>query len=460
VADKTPLLVIVRDRLGSPFAVDKVTLSGSAPQTAPPFSFDLLAAGKLTLTVEKANHHTYVFTLDVRETGNNFTVDFHSDMIDAPRMAHLVKASASTTSKEGAKNVLTLSIGAVHEVLMVSGYDYRPHVPSYPLGTEAKYRAFASQRMHDLYASGLIDDSTVISFFELQTAELTRWVRGRGKERVSDFYFTSGWSRLSRHAGSPPILPKGATGYPGLRKDDGTGIKTIVDIYQHIEEIGRTRPGALQELSFFSHSDRPGPVLFNTFEDKTKYTQGKPLQAFRDPADADPRFYKDFRDQNMPPATRAQFVAAFSSSPFIRVWGCLADSRVKDMVRKAAQATSDTQTLNSNLQVRTLWFPPHDVYPDTRLGAIDALKKSLFEASYMRGLAQVIGHPVTGAAPGTGSNILNTAFGARFYIPEFELSIVNGQEVPGAAVYKLEIDFLKSRLNWTFEDHAYMRYDP
>jgi hypothetical protein len=459
VADKTPFLVDIRNRTGSPLPVDKVTLTASAgviEKTTAPFSFDLLAAGPASLKVEKANHHTYEFALNVRETGSFFTVDFSKpDMIDAPKMADLVKAGARTGTIVAEKNVLTLRIGVVHEVVLVSGFDYRPHTNNPGSTGHTKYRAFATQRMHDLYANGLIDDSTVISFFEMETAELTRWVKGRGKERLSDFRFTSGWSRLSLDAGTLPIIPKTAPGYPGAR----SGIKTINDVYAHIQQIGEFRPGALIELSFFSHSDRPGPALFNTFEDDDHKRDGI-HELERDEDDTDGRFWKDFNDVNMPPPKRAHFVAAFSSSPFVRVWGCLEDQEVRDMVQAAARATNDAQALGATVRVRTLWFAPHTLFPDTRPGAIETLRRSLFAGSYMARLARVIGRPVFGAGPGMGSNIHNTAFGLRFYVPEFRIRIENGNEIRGAPVYKGEMDFMRSRLGWTFDERGYMRFDP
>jgi hypothetical protein len=456
MAEKTSLVIDVRDRASKPFAVDRVTVTspgGTKTLTTPPFVFDLVVAGGASLKLEKARHHTYDFALDVRASGDKLTVDFGTSMIDAPRMASLTKASASASSGGTvAKNVLSIVIGEPREVFLVSGYDSRPHDPNAPPASGAKYRAWVTQRMHDLAARGRIDDSTVITFLEAETGELTRWVRGRGQERLSaDFKWRSGWSRLSLDAGAVPNLDKKAAGYPGA------GVRGMPFIYRRIEEIGRLREHTLEELSIFSHSGVQGPILFNYFQ-TDDYTKDGRFANVRDPFDTDGRFYKDFNRTNMP--NQALFVAAFSASPLVKIWGCLAVREYADAIQAAIHATSDTQTLGTSLEARKLWFRQATIYPDTRPGIIQSLRENLRTGNFVFVLAKVINSPAYGSAPGLGTLHLKTAFGEAFYVPEFFLSIVDGKVVKGAAQYKSRLDFLKANLGWTFDEGGYLRYDP
>ena len=444
MANKTQFLVTIVDQAGAPLAVDRVVLSGASGKelTRPPFAFDLIAAGDAKLTVHKANHHTYEFSLKITDTGDDFTVRYAPFMIDAPSMASLAKVSTSSAAGASSKNLLKLTIGPVREVLLVVGFDYK---------SGSINRDHATCRMHDLAEAGKIDDSTVISVLEMETGEESHWVRGRGVERISGtFTILAGWSRLSLVAHPTPDLSLPPPAYPGA------GTMGMPEVYRYIENIGRLRPGTLEELSFLSHSFWGGPILFNT-DELAPFRQGDPRQDERDPADRDGRFWKDFKPINMP--NKAQFVAAFSPTPFVKMWGCDYKQIWRDALRKARLATSDTQTLGVPVEIRTVWSHPATVFPDTRPGIHEAFRQGLYTGNYAYQLAKVIGKPVWGSPPGIGSRGLKTAFGRRGYVPEFRLAIVGGVVQTFEAIAKPELDYMKATFGWTFDEGNYVRYE-
>ena len=171
----------------------------------------------------------------------------------------------------------------------------------------------------------------------------------------------------------------------------------IAEVYRYIENIGRLRPGTLEELSFLSHSFWGGPITFNT-QEVSPYQLGDANDNQRDPADRDARFWKDFNSTNMP--NKAQFVAAFSATPLVKVWGCLAKQVWRDALNKARAATNDTQTLGVPANVRTFWSHPSTVFPDTRPGIHDVFKQSLYTANFQYQLAKVISKAGVGQRPG------------------------------------------------------------
>ena len=93
--------------------------------------------------------------------------------------------------------------------------------------------------------------------------------------------------------------------------------KGVHDLYDHIKEVGRLKPGSIIELHFFTHSHGGGiPVLLDTNEE-----EGTP-SGRRDPADLDPRL-KDFKIATVLGGAQGQnFRKAFARSALVKLWGC------------------------------------------------------------------------------------------------------------------------------------------
>lgn len=452
-AQTTPLQVDLTDLSGAAFSADKVTFQTSAGPTvltAAPFMFDLSVAGEASLTIEKKGHHTFRFELNVVDSGKDFTVKVNKKrMLDAPRMLTLLKLGVVGKGPGPGRNQLTVRIGAARELLLVSGFDY----PTSHSGG-MQFHLLATQRMHSLRAAKTIDDSTVITWFDSKSGIRTRWVMGRGAEAVAapPTFWKSGWSLLSTDGTPPATLVPSDPSYPG------PGVNGMPEIYLHIAAIGKDRPGTLEELSILSHSWFGGPILFNTGE-STPFNTGARRDE-RDPNDRDARFWKDFTAVNMP--FKANFVAAFSSAPFVRVWGCLATTSSLDAITRAARAKDDKSALGIVPQNRTLWFDNVTIFPDNRPGAIQFIKQSLLLSNYMAFLAAAIGHTVEGGAPGMGA--LFTPLqptGLSMFVAR---NSVTSTDKSGKTVtiggFNREMTFLEKNLGSVFTTDGYLKYDP
>jgi hypothetical protein len=122
------------------------------------------------------------------------------------------------------------------------------------------------------------------------------------------------------------------------------GVTSIVDVYDYVKEIGRPRggdlpervraataPGALIELSIFSHGWIDGPVLVNTSE-----PAGLDDLSPRGPNDRDGR-RKDFNHVNLPQAQAVAFRDAFSAHGYVWIWGCFATQIYKRVYQEMAE---------------------------------------------------------------------------------------------------------------------------
>ncbi|HKO50879.1 MAG TPA: hypothetical protein VJV79_24380 [Polyangiaceae bacterium] len=454
MAQTTPLQVDLTDLSGGGFSADKVTLqTGAGPKvlTAAPFMFELSAAGEASLTIEKKGHHTYRFELNVVASGKDFTVSVNNKrMLDTPRMLTLLKLGTVGKGPGPGRNQLTVRIGQAREFVLVTGFDY----PSSHGPGGMQFHLLATKRMHALRAAKTIDDSTVITWFDSKSGLRTRWVMGRAAEATnsSPSMWKSGWSRLSSDGVAPATLKPSDADYPG------PGVNGMPEVYRHIASIGKDRPGTMEELSILSHSWFGGPILFDTGE-RAEFNDG-PRRAERDPNDRDGRFWKDFSTVNMP--FKANFLAAFSSSPFIRVWGCLATTLSLDAITRAAKAKNDTAALGIQPENRTLWFGGTTVFPDNRPGIIQYIQQSLLKSNYMAFLATVTGHPVEGGAPGMGA--LFTPLdktGLSLFVAR---KPVQSKDKAGNPVtiggFNREMTFLEKNLGSVFTADGYLQYQP
>jgi hypothetical protein len=221
-------------------------------------------------------------------------------------------------------------------------------------------------------------------------------------------------------------------GHPEL----GLGIEHV---YDHVEAIGKARPGNLAELHLFghassSHDDANGTAFVNTWEFRDKWNSGLVMPANkRSPLDLDARANVDFVGRS------ASFAKAFGSEAFSQVWGCnwhRPDHAVLHAVRGAlkGKALKDNQTFdipigNTHLgpaefeEMFTKPFAHSSSKPVTAApGAINAKKNvwkgltgkwvrdyfaALLDRTYMKALARASGHHVLGGLPVTYSSYDN-----------------------------------------------------
>lgn len=450
----TILQVELVEPTAAAFSADKVTFTAagaSVSKTAPPYLFDLTAAGEASIEITKKGHHTYLFKLLVSDTGRDFTVSVDKkQMLDVPKMLTLLKLGAVGRGSGVGRNQLTITIGKPREVLLVTGFDY----PSTHGPGGMRFHLLGTRRMHTLRKDGAIDDSTIVTWFDCKSGLRSRWVMGRGTEKTGEApqMWDAGWSRLSSDGTPPSTLKPNEPDYPGV------GVTGMAEIYEYIALIGAERPATLEELSIMSHSWFGGPILFNTAEGPEFDSGSK--QNERDPHDKDARFWKDFNSTNMP--FKAEFVAAFAATPFIRVWGCLATTSSLAVIKRAARAKSDTEKLGISVENRTLWFDGTTVFDDNLPGIVEYIRQSLLKANYMATLATVTGHAVEGGAPGMGSLFTpSDKMGFRLFVARDNVLSKDKKGNPVTIFgFKREMRFLEKRLALTITDDGYVRYQP
>lgn len=441
--DPITLVVRCRDASGAAYAVDKVFLDyggGSASDDdVAPFEFQAHRAFEGALKVQKAGFPDWTFPIRVLEAKGELVLKFHEKMKSPPLMATLTAFAPAAGAKKGKDYVCDLVFGPHKEVVLVSGHDYH--------GGSSNI-TYATTRMHDLWAAKTVDAQTLVTVFDCDTGMRERWVKGNGAEKTSKHKFSSGWSLLDETLmGTTRPVPVHGGG------DPGTDCISITHIYRHLEECGKNRPGTVIEFSVFSHSWAGGPILFNTSESAYYASRYE-----RDPLDHDARMWKDFTAVNM--LDQADFKAAFATTALLKMWGCLAVTKYRNLINKARKAKDDTTPLGVPQADRmNTDVTPNVPYPDTRPGIISYLREMAYKNNYMWILSQVTGLHVFGGAVGTGALLLSNGKWNWMYIPEYQLEYKGGKRVNKQPYYKKELDYMKSTLGWTFSADNYMDYN-
>jgi hypothetical protein len=198
----------------------------------------------------------------------------------------------------------------------------------------------------------------------------------------------------------------------------------ILDVYSHIEFIGKHKPYTLHELHLFGHASsahypHSGTAFLNTNHLSRDHSK-------RDSLDLDARADLDFL-----PSTIDQklFRMAFAKGAMSYVWGCNWHRPIYDMVRQA-QSALGSKALTDQSEFQFKWRGEGVSGEKDDFQAISSLascgawnnKKNVLEMdgkclrtiltqllrnSYMQQLANASSHCVTGGLPGTYSDYDN-----------------------------------------------------
>ncbi|MFY0581963.1 hypothetical protein ACN28S_53690 [Cystobacter fuscus] len=146
-----------------------------------------------------------------------------------------------------------------------------------------------------------------------------------------------------------------------------------------------------------------GPILVETYEGAA-YAVGGAQQTRRDPNDKDPRL-KDFALVNMP--LLKDFKAAFATGAIAKIWGCMATTAYRNLLRAIAKAKSDSESISFEWNKAT-----------KKMTAADAKKyfqDSILEYNYMAQLSTAVGGglKVYGAPPGMGADLRAVPVGGK-----------------------------------------------
>ncbi|WP_404369265.1 hypothetical protein ACIHQR_06255 [Corallococcus coralloides] len=432
------LEVVVVDEKGAALKLDTVTLtSGLAVSRAVAVSGAARIAlsgvnpGRGEVCLSFPDRPDFVLPLTFAKEADGPVPTFPQP---APLCCPTIQRS-SETSVGAVKTVftLTLRLATAHsEVILVAGWDY---------SGGANNAAYCDTYREDLYSGSThrtgvktsipkrIDDSTVVTVFDFKSGVRSRTVKS-----------AAGWFELDRvlQGKVKTHLEKYSDPANLKRRHDDDSI-SIRHVYEYITELGTRAPGTLREFHLFSHAWAGGPILVDTYEDAA-YQPGGASEARRDPGDKDPRL-KDFDPVNMPRLN--DFKAAFAADSIVKVWGCMATTAYRNLIRATASARSDTDTVSYN-------WSETDRRTTTAAKAKTYLRDVILKHNYMAKLSAAIGGSakVYGAPPGMGANLRAVPLGKK----TFNYMYVDG------IIYKREYDFLKSAMGLVPDDTGYLLF--
>jgi hypothetical protein len=252
-----------------------------------------------------------------------------------------------------------------------------------------------------------------------------------------------------------------------------TGRMSIRDVYKHVQEIGRTEPGSLVELSFLSHGWIGGPILVNSDDGLGDATND------RDPNDKDPRMDKDFVHPTMDAAALTEFRAAFDPGGFVWAWGCAFSNSPHKVMHRVLSSAKYRTTARGKLvaadvfkftfprehaekffHVDTDFFPQRGAdgeFPLTFERTFEQIKTFFFgrlNETYFNRVALAAQVPCFGALPGTYSDYEKG--------PELPVMIVPTKKPPYADNFTGPIRFYTTYLSVALDSEGrnYGRYEP
>ncbi|WPB82090.1 hypothetical protein KYC5002_23620 [Archangium violaceum] len=396
------LAVTATDESSTPLLVNDVKLKPSpakstpvGPEKTPHLALSGLGPGKYELCISVAGHPELVFPLSLVKEGTELVPKYTGS---APLCCPAI-TSSSETSGGSTKQLHTLAftLTKTHsEVILVAGWDYSggtnnvAYCETYrdDLFSGTTYRTGVRQSIPKR-----IDNSTVVTIFDFKTGNRSRMVKS-----------ASGWMEMDRvlqgtvktHLGSY----KDATNVQKRYLDDSISIQHV---YDYIITLGAAAPGSLREFHIFSHAWAGGPILIETYEGSA-YAAGGAQQTRRDPNDKDPRI-KDFELVNMP--RLKDFKAAFAADAIAKIWGCMATTAYRNLLRATAKAKSDSETISVEWNKTTKKMTAGD--------AKKYFRDSILEYNYMAKLSTAVGGglKVYGAPPGMGADLRAVPVGSK-----------------------------------------------
>lgn len=389
-----------------------------------------LIPGKYALCISFVDRPDFVLPLTLSKEADGPVPTFAQPAPSCcPNIQRTVEDTGGT---EKAVFTLTLTLAKAHaEVILVAGWDY---------SGGANNVAYCDSYREDLYAGNThrtgakttipkrIDDATVVTIFDFKAGERIRTVKS-----------ASGWFELDRVLQGKVKTHLGSYSVPAnTRKRHDDDAISITHVYDYIVELGAKAPGAVKEFHIFSHAWAGGPILVESYQDAA-YAPGGRLETQRDPRDKDPRL-KDFDPVNMP--RLKGFKAAFAVNSTVKVWGCMATTAYRNLIRATALARSDTDTITYDWDGTS--------HTSTAAKAKKYLRDNILKYNYMALLSAALGGSakVYGAPPGMGADLRAIHVGRK----TFNYMHVNGN------TYRREYDFLKTALGLVPDDTGYLLF--
>jgi hypothetical protein len=431
------LAVVALDESGGALNVSSMKLTAGSlvsralvPGGAARNALSGLNPGKHELRVSFSDRPDFVFPLSLVKEPAGLAPSFAES---PPACCPLIQRTTEGTA--GATKVvftLTITLAKTHsEVILVAGWDYSggannvAYCESYrdDLSSGTTHRTGAKANI-----TKRIDNSTVVTFFDFKTGIRLRMVKG-----------SSGWFEMDG------VLQGTVNTHLGHYKTSANVRKRYLDdsisikhVYDYIITLGAKAPASLREFHIFSHAWAGGPILVETYEDAA-YDAGGAHSHLRDPHDKDPRI-KDFDPSNMP--RLKDFKAAFAPNSIAKIWGCMATHAYRNLIRAAAQAKNDADTISFDWDGSSVSM--------TAAQAKKYLQQDIMGNTYMARLSAAIGGgtKVYGAPPGMGADLRTVKVGKKnhnyMYVNSF--------------TYKREYDFLRKAFKMVPDDTGYIPF--
>jgi len=200
--------------------------------------------------------------------------------------------------------------------IFVAGYDY--------LRSGVNFINFCKSRMRKIYSSESKKEELVFFICDFTSGKISKhtveFQNGRPFIKESphkQFDAISLSKNYNIYSGSPYRFYKGKT-----------NTMSIIDIYELIAKIGEENSKTLLELSFFSHGYQKGPILANSYDERT-YTDPITNEEFqyleneRNKDDIDPRISLDMDYLKAYEIDIYNNIgSAFSDNGIMWTWGC------------------------------------------------------------------------------------------------------------------------------------------
>lgn len=223
------------------------------------------------------------------------------------------------------------------QYVFVAGYDYE--------GKGVTFKYIANHRMKQVISANAAKDELRFHICDFKTGEINKHVvtypSGTKTTTVSQ---TASFDAItSSHYGS--VLDVNGDTQTGF-KDNQRTVMSILNIYEQVQKIGLDDPGTLIELSFFSHGWMGGPILVNSFDNRSQEvvttnpdgtTSSRIITiggTTRDPDDMDPRGQYDFTAPTMDAIRLTSFQDAFHADGYVWIWGCAFPTLIHKVLTK------------------------------------------------------------------------------------------------------------------------------
>jgi hypothetical protein len=226
----------------------------------------------------------------------------------------------------------------VNQFVFIAGIDYEFH------GID--FRAYADNRMRRMLNANRARTDLRFQILDVRSGEVvTNEVTYPGGKKTETVTKQTPFRALTR-ADFDTFTSNGETHYKF--KDGRFDTMSITDVYAAVQKIGTDAPHTLVELSFFSHGWMGGPILVNSFDDRTAQLAVPPFPVLtytvpsttRDPDDKDPRAQLDFIAPTMDAAALKAFQEAFDASGIIWLWGCAFPRVIHQLLTKMERSSA------------------------------------------------------------------------------------------------------------------------